>query len=102
MRSIRWLALSAGPGALLAVAAALANHVPLLRDEVGLARADRSGWSQAAEFASLMLDSGWAWAAVAVLAGWLVTADRHPSAATAVAGAAAGCVALFTATLCYY
>ena len=83
MRSMRWLLRSAGPGAALAVAAALANHVPLFLDEVGLARADRSGWSQAAEFASLILDSGWAWAA---LAGMSAVA---PSAATAIVSAPA-------------
>jgi hypothetical protein len=45
------------------------NHVPMLLGEVGTARAERGGWSQVAEFSSLILDAGWAWAAAAVLVG---------------------------------
>jgi hypothetical protein len=87
-------------GAALGAAAATVNNVPILLGEVGDARADRSGWSQAAEFASLILDSGWAWAATAVAAGWLVSAGRH-RAAGAVVGALGGCVALLCATVVY-
>ena len=90
-----------GAGAALAAAAAAVNHVPLALDEVGAARADRGGWSQAAEFASLILDSGWAWAALAVAAGWLVSAGLRPTVGAAV-GAAGGAVALIAATLVYY
>ncbi|WP_157437823.1 hypothetical protein [Actinoplanes subtropicus] len=105
------LALGAGTG--------FADSVPPILNEVGKARADRSGWSQASEFVSLILDSGWAWAATAVLAGWLVSRARQPpptgtpasaSAAVAVAGnpprpflgALAGFVALSMATVAFY
>jgi hypothetical protein len=54
------------------------NHVPIWLGEVGTARAERSGWSQAAEFASLVLNAGWAWAGAAVLVGWLVSGHRDP------------------------
>ncbi|MET8118396.1 DUF6518 family protein [Micromonospora sp. NPDC005189] len=77
------------------------NHVPIWLGEVGTARADRSAWSQVAEFASLVLDAGWAWAAVAVLAGWLVSRRMGPAAGM-VRGAAAGALALVFATTVYY
>jgi hypothetical protein len=47
-----------------------------------------------ARVASLVLDAGWAWAALAVVAGWL--------AATPLRGAAAGVAALLAATTVYY
>jgi len=84
-------------GAVLGAGAGLANSVPLMLGEVGEARADRSLWSQAAEFVSLILDSGWAWAATAVLAGWLAGDRRRPRT-----GAVAGFVALVVATGAYY
>ncbi|MET7747749.1 hypothetical protein [Micromonospora sp. NPDC005367] len=77
------------------------NHVPVWLGEVGTARADRGGWSQAAEFTSLVLDAGWAWAATAVLLGWLVS--RHPRPATGLLrGAAGGGLTLVFATTAYY
>ncbi|MER7890777.1 hypothetical protein ABTX15_13220 [Micromonospora sp. NPDC094482] len=75
--------------------------MPNLLGEVGEARADRGGWSQTAEFASLILDSGWAWAAVAVVAGWLVSSNLRPTMGLLV-GALSGCVALVAATAVYY
>jgi hypothetical protein len=97
-------------GLVLGVGAGFADSVPLLLNEVGEARADRSGWSQAAEFVSLILDSGWAWAATAVLAGWLAGRSRPPSAGGAAArgaprpvvGAVAGFVVLSVATVAFY
>jgi hypothetical protein len=77
------------------------NHVPVLLGEVGTARRERSGWSQAAEFASLILDAGWAWAATAVLVGWLVSQDVR-SAAGMQRGALAGGLVLVVATTAYY
>jgi len=68
--------------------------------EVGEARADRSGWSQSAEFASLILDSGWAWAAMAVAVGWLVSKGVRPIVGVLL-GALAGSVALPAATVVY-
>lgn len=88
-------------GAALGAGASVFDNVPLLLSEVGKARADRSGWSQTAEFASLILDSGWAWAATAVAAGWLVTGGIRPIVG-AIRGALAGCVALVAATVVFY
>jgi hypothetical protein len=57
----------------------------------------RAGWTwvtKVAEVGSLLLDVGWAWAAVAVAAGWL--------AGAIVRAAAAGAVSLMAATAAYY
>jgi hypothetical protein len=89
-----------GFGSALGAGAAVVNNVPIFLGEVGEARADRSGWSQAAEFASLVLDSGWAWAAMAVAVGWLVSKGLRPMAGVLL-GALVGCVALLAATVAY-
>jgi len=47
-----------------------------------------------ARVASLVLDAGWAWAALAVVAGWLAAAPAR--------GALAGVLALLAATTVYY
>jgi hypothetical protein len=81
----------------------IVNHVPVLLGEVGIARAERGGWSQAAEFGSLILDAGWAWAAAAALVGWLVS--QHATARQTSGlwrSAAAGGSALIFATAAYY
>jgi hypothetical protein len=85
----------------LGAAASGFDNVPLLLGEVAKARADRSGWSQTAEFASLILDSGWAWAATAVAVGWLVSRGTRPMVGT-LRGALAGCAALVAATVAFY
>jgi hypothetical protein len=55
----------------------------------------RWGWvSDVAEVGSLLLDVGWAWAAVAVAAGWLAGAIGR--------GAVAGMVSLMAATAAYF
>lgn len=97
---IRGIAATLAVGAALGAAAAVVNSVPLLLGEGGSARADRSAWSQTAEFASLILDSGWAWAAMAVAVGWLVSRGLRPVVGVLV-GALAGCVALVDATIVY-
>ncbi len=51
-------------------------------------------WASVAEIVTLLLDAGWAWAALAVAAGAL--------AGTRTSGAAAGAVALIAATTTYY
>jgi hypothetical protein len=91
----------AGPvaGLVLGAVDSVVNHVPVLLGEVGAARADRGGWSQTAEFASLILDAGWAWAATAVLVGWLVS---RSGPAALLQGALAGGLALVCATAAYY
>lgn len=68
--------------------------MPVLLGEVATARAERGGWSQVAEFAGLILDAGWAWAAAAVLAGWLALGVAR--------GAVAGGLSLVCATAAYY
>lgn len=49
---------------------------------------------------SVLLDSGWAWAGLAVAVGWLVTRAEE-NRRSAPAGAAAGAVALLAATAAY-
>ncbi|MET8233053.1 hypothetical protein ABZS77_20525 [Micromonospora sp. NPDC005298] len=100
MRLIRGMAASLAVGAAMGAAAAVVNSVPLLLGEGGRARADRGAWSQTAEFASLILDSGWAWATMAVAVGWLVSRGLRPVVGV-LAGALAGCVALIDATVVY-
>lgn len=89
------MATALAAGTALGAGTALANNVPIFLDEVGTARAGRSGWSQAAEFVSLVLDSGWCWAALAVGVGWLsgYARPRVP--------ALAGGLALVAATMVY-
>ncbi|MET7704904.1 DUF6518 family protein [Micromonospora sp. NPDC005413] len=98
---VRWVAIGPIVGTALGAVDSAVNHVPIWLGEVGTARADRSAWSQVAEFASLVLDAGWAWAAVAVLAGWLVSRRVRPAAGM-VRGAAAGALTLVFATTAYY
>jgi hypothetical protein len=96
-----WVAAGPAAGAALGGVDSVVNQVPVWLGEVGTARADRGGWSQAAEFASLILDAGWAWAATAVLAGWLVSRPVRPCAAM-LRGAVAGGLALLFATAVDY
>lgn len=96
-----WVVIGATVGTVLGAVDSIVSHVPVVLGEVGIARADRSGWSQVAEFASLILDAGWAWAAAAVLAGWLVS--RYAAKTSGLADAAlAGGLALVCATTAYY
>jgi hypothetical protein len=101
-RDRRWWVV-AGPAAGVALGAvdSVVNHVPLWLGEVATARAERGAWSQGAEFASLILDAGWAWAATAVLVGWLVSRGARPAAGM-LRGAAAGGLTLVFATTAYY
>lgn len=58
---------------------------------------ERWTWvTDVAEVGSLLLDVGWAWAAVAVAAGWLASAGAIGR------GAAAGALSLTTATAAYF
>jgi hypothetical protein len=98
---VRWAVTGPVVGMALGAVDSVVNHVPIWLGEVGVARAGRSGWAQAAEFASLILDAGWAWAAVAVLAGWLVS--RHVGFGLGTfRGVVAGGLALVFATAAYY
>src|SRR5690606_27075548 len=55
---------------------------------------DIPGWAPVTKVASQLLDAGWAWAALAVAAGWL--------ARTPLRGAIAGPLALIAATAAYF
>lgn len=96
-----WVAIGLTLGMALGALDSVVNHVPVLLGEVGTARAERGGWSQTAEFASLILDAGWAWAATAVLAGWLVSGNSYVLPGM-LRGAFAGCLTLVVATSTYY
>ncbi|MET0495520.1 MAG: DUF6518 family protein [Actinoplanes sp.] len=93
---MRSVAVALTAGTLLGATDSVVNHIPAIFDEVGTARADRGGWFQAAEFASLILDAGWGWAATAVLVGWLVSTSGLARAALA------GGLALACASSVYY
>ncbi len=97
----RWVVIGPAVGLVLGAVDSAVNHVPVWLGEVGVARAERGGWSQVAEFASLILNAGWGWAATAVLVGWLVS--RHAGvAAGTLRGGVAGGLALAFATMAYY
>ncbi|RAO52318.1 hypothetical protein ONO86_01901 [Micromonospora noduli] len=96
-----WVVVGPAAGVALGAVDSIVNHVPVLLGEVGTARAERGGWSQAAEFASLILDAGWAWAAMAVLAGWLVSRSVRLAAGILRGALAGGCTLIF-ATSAYY
>ena len=98
---MRSAAIALATGTLLGAADSVVNHVPAVFDEVGTARADRGGWFQAAEFASLILDAGWGWAATAVLVGWLVSRPPQPAYGLARAALAGG-LTLACASSVYY
>ncbi|WP_351236391.1 hypothetical protein [Streptomyces sp. NPDC002133] len=51
-------------------------------------------WAKGAKVLSLLMDAGWAWAALAVVMGWL--------AGTRARGALVGALALVAATVAYY
>lgn len=85
-------------GAALGLTTSVADHVVVWLGQDVLARGDRSAAAQVGEFFSLILDSGWAWAATAVLAGWL--ACRAGGRLWTAAGS--GCLALIVGTLIFY
>jgi hypothetical protein len=80
-------------GALFGGATSVINDAASPYGVIG-AQLARTVWSWLAEFASLVLDSGWAWAALGVAAGWL--AGRWALAAVA------GVVAQAAASVLYY
>ncbi|TMR21482.1 hypothetical protein ETD86_14995 [Nonomuraea turkmeniaca] len=91
------LAVGAGFGAATSLVNALSHNNADLESSAYTT----SGWS-IAEIMSLLLDSGWAWAGLAVAAGWLVTRARESRPRTlAQGGAAAGALALLAATAAY-
>ncbi|GAB2647705.1 hypothetical protein GCM10027068_28940 [Prescottella soli] len=83
------LVLGSGFGAVTSVM----NEVASPMGAIG-SRIAGTGWASTAEVTTLLLDAGWAWAALAVVAGAL-TGVR-------MSGAAAGALALISATTVYY
>ncbi|MFE0588580.1 DUF6518 family protein [Micromonospora echinospora] len=98
---VRWVVVGPAVGTALGAVDSVVNHVPIWLGEVGTARAERGVRSQVSEFASLILNAGWAWAAAAVLVGWLVSRPARPTAGV-LRGAVAGALALVFATTAYY
>lgn len=82
----------------LGLATSIADHVVRWLGEDGLARADRSAAGQVGDFVSLILDSGWAWAAAAVIAGWLTSRAGGRLRTSALSGS----LALIVGTLIFY
>lgn len=80
-------------GAAFGAATSLINDVSSPHGLIGSRIAD-TGWQWAAEVASLLVGLGWAWAGLAIAAGWLTGASFR--------GALAGVVALLAATTAYY
>ncbi|GAA4055380.1 hypothetical protein GCM10022214_03220 [Actinomadura miaoliensis] len=90
------LAVGAIFGAVTSLVNALSGHFADLES-----REATSSGASPLEVISVLLDSGWAWAGLAVATGWLVTrTEQNPRAALAT-GAAAGALALIAATTAY-
>lgn len=97
MKVFRALCVAAVLGAGFGATVSLINDLSSPYGELG-GRLVGAGWTavtDVAEVGSLVLDVGWAWAAVAVAAGWLAGGEI-------VRGAAAGAVSLMSATAAYY
>ncbi|WP_214102847.1 hypothetical protein [Acrocarpospora catenulata] len=90
------LAVGAGFGAATSLVNALSHSYADLESRAYTT----SGWS-IAEIISVLLDSGWAWAGLAVAVGWLVTRTEENRPAGLLRGAAAGALALLAATAAY-
>lgn len=90
-------------GAVFGAATSLANAVAHLSVDLESREATTSGWS-IIEIVSVLLDSGWAWAGLAVLAGFLATRAKQSGlgARALTRGAVAGVVTLLAATAAYY
>ncbi|MFB9533596.1 hypothetical protein [Nonomuraea roseola] len=90
------LAVGAGFGA----ATSLVNAISHSYADLGSRAHTTSGWS-VVEIMSVLLDSGWAWAGLAVATGWLVTHAGEGRPAALARGGAAGALALLAATAAY-
>lgn len=91
---LRGIAVGVGLG----MTTSVADHVVGWLGQDGLARGDRSAAGQVADFVSLILDAGWAWAAAAVLAGWLARRAGGRLWTAAIAGS----LALIVGTFIFY
>ncbi|WP_425460199.1 hypothetical protein [Herbidospora galbida] len=90
------LTVGAGFGALTSLANALSGDFADLESR----EYTTSGWS-VPEIVSVVLDSGWAWAGLAIAVGWLLTRGTSGGRASLVRGAVVGPVALVTAVAAY-
>ncbi|MGW2180551.1 DUF6518 family protein [Streptomyces sp. NPDC001732] len=84
---------SLAAGAAFGAVTSLVNALSSPYTDIGAPLKGTPG-GRVAKVLSLLLDAGWAWAALAVAAGWL--------AGTLVRGALAGALALVAATVAYY
>ncbi|SEN70965.1 hypothetical protein [Nonomuraea pusilla] len=64
-------------------------------------RADTTGGVSPVEIASVLIDSGWAWAGLAVAVGWLFTRSGERLSPALARAAAVGALALLAATAAY-
>jgi Family of unknown function (DUF6518) len=90
------IGLAAVLGAAVGAASSFLNDVSSPYGTLG-SRVMRAGWTRlmdVAEIASRLVGVGWAWAAAAVVAGWIAGGARR--------SAAAGAVCLAVATIAYY
>ncbi|MER5320657.1 hypothetical protein [Streptosporangium roseum] len=87
-------------GAGFGAATSLVNALSHSYADLGSRAYATGGWS-VAEIMSVLLDSGWAWAGLAVAVGWLVTRARESGPAALAQGGAAGALVLLAATAAY-
>jgi Family of unknown function (DUF6518) len=88
-------------GSAFGAATSLVNNVPTMLGEVGQAHSDDSVATWIAIFLSLILDSGWAWAALGFALGWLTGPPVRLVHAVLI-GAVAGAAGLSLATASYF
>ncbi|MER7505127.1 hypothetical protein AB0L05_32380 [Nonomuraea pusilla] len=94
------LAGAAAVGAAFGAATGLANALSFqLRDFES--QADTTGGASPVEIVSVLIDSGWAWAGLAVAVGWLFTRGGERRPGPLARAAAAGALALLAATAAY-
>jgi hypothetical protein len=91
-------ALAAGVG--FGAATSLANAISHHNADLESRAYTTNGWS-VAEIVSVLLDSGWAWAGLAIVMGSLVTRAGESRPGALARGAAAGALALLAATVAY-
>jgi hypothetical protein len=95
------MALAIGLGAVFGVSTSAVNAAAQGTVDLESRQATTSGWS-VLEVVSILLDSGWAWAGVAVIAGLLATLRSPQATNTPLRGALAGALALVAATAAYF
>jgi hypothetical protein len=101
VRVVSGVLISMVVGAAYGATTSFVNNVPGLLGEVGQSHNEDSPVTWAAIFISLILDSGWAWAALAFFLGWLWGSQARLLAAATV-GAIVGAAGLVAATVTYY